>query len=266
MNRIIGSTIILFLLCQITNAQITGISASKVVAYTVINIPHNTVEFEPSFGSSWSSRQYDKDGNVVNLYNSPDSASVSSGLAWRITYGLFDKMEIGTSFSPSFSSVSWSTKYMVIGNDKYGFSIMAGMTNPLGNRVYNKSQRTANDVTSYGLGLIGSWFFTDQLSLDINTQFQNYSESVNGVSDGDFFFSADIGNYILNNKILLLASFSHQRSTYPTLTQKKWTFSPGVSIEYANNFLVVVNGSFDFAGRNIFKQHGFGIALTTFLN
>jgi len=240
------SGILLFNACVLF-AQIGGISASKVAAFCVDPIDNHQVEFEPSYGIQTSKQFWDENGEVQDLYNSADSVELSSGLMWRISYGLLDdKMEVGISFSPDLSSFNWGTKMTVFQQEKTAISLMAGLYMPLGSRAYDKRNPTADDLKSYGLGII-------------------YFKNIEGGSSMDYFFNAEVGKYVLDNQLLLIGGFGFQQYIIEEGNQQKWTFYPGISIEFAENFLVVFNGAFDFSGKNIAKTNGFGMALTTFL-
>jgi len=254
------------LISSFCKAQIGGISASKVAAFCVDPIDNHQVEFEPSYGIQTSRHYWDEKGNKQDLFNSTDSVELSSSLMWRISYGLLDdKMEVGISFSPDLSSFNWGAKMTVLQQEKIGISLMTGLYMPLGSRIFDKSAPSPDDVKSYGFGIINSWTFDETFSLDINIQFQDYFQQVDGVSEIDYFFNIEVGKYIMDNQLLLIGGFGYQQYNFEEGNQQKWTFYPGVSIEFAENFLVVFNGAFDFTGKNISKTSGFGMALTTFL-
>jgi len=179
---------------------------------------------------------------------------------------LDDKMEVGISFSPDLSSFNWGAKMTVWQKEKTAISLMAGLFTPMGSRIFDKSELNPDDVNSYGLGIINSWVFDETFSLDVNIQFQDYFQQVDGVSEWDYFLNVEVGKYIMENQLLLIGGFGYQQYDFQEGNQQKWTFYPGVSIEFAKNFLVVFNGAFDFSGKNISKTNGFGMALTTFLN
>jgi len=160
-------------------AQIAGISASKVAAPCVDPIDDHQVEFEPSYGIQTSKQFWDENGDLQDLYNSADSVELSSGLMWRISYGLLDdKMEVGISFSPDLSSFNWGTKMTVFQQEKTAISLMAGLYMPLGSRAYDKGNPTSDDLKSYGLGIINSWAFDETFSVDVNIQFQDYFKAM----------------------------------------------------------------------------------------
>jgi len=262
--------IILFMVTFMTSycqAQIGGISASKVAAFCVDPIDNHQVEFEPSYTIQSASYYWDENGDQQSIFNSSDSVEISSSLMWRISYGLLDdKMEVGISFSPDLSSFNWGAKATVWQQEKTSISLMTGLFTPLGNRIIDKSDRTPDDVMSYGFGVINSWVFTETFSLDVNIQYQDYLQNTEGISDIDYFFNIEAGKYVMKNRLLLIGGFGYQHYNFEENDQHKWTFYPGVSIEFAENFLVVFNGAFDFRGKNMAKTSGFGMALTTFLN
>ena len=57
-------------------AQVSGISASKLATFNASAVGHKTIEFEPSFGSSFSTKFFNENGGIDNirlLYNAIDS-------------------------------------------------------------------------------------------------------------------------------------------------------------------------------------------------
>ena len=45
-----------------------------------------------------------------------------------------------------------------------------------------------------------------------------------------------------------------------------FTLNPGIAIEKAENFILVINSPFDLFGKNEYKTVGFGLALTIILD
>ena len=81
------------------SAQVGGISGSKISSYTVDVVDHHKVEFEPAFYHFKSSKRWDENSTLKNFASNADSVKWVTGLNFRITYGLLDKLEIGADFS-----------------------------------------------------------------------------------------------------------------------------------------------------------------------
>lgn len=245
---------------QISFCQITGISGSKISAFSYDPIPKNIVEFEPTFNITSSDQIWDNDSNLTDL----DSASVSSSLCWRITYGMTDNIEVGLSVPSDVSAGGLGIKAYLYGDDVFNLTAMAGTNIALGNRIYDKDNPSIDDLSTYGLGLVGSLVFDEKRSIDINFQVQDYFKNdIEGIPTSSYFFNADYGGRGWNDKLLFILGSGYQFNKIDDVTQSKWTLFPGVSIEFAENYLIVMNTSFDFAGKNMEKQFGFSLSLTT---
>lgn len=245
---------------QISIGQIAGISGSKISAFSYDPIPKHKVEFEPTFNITRDNKFWNEDSELMDL----DSFVVSSSLCWRITYGLSDNIEVGLSVPSNVSNGSLGIKAYLYGGDVFNLTAMAGTNIALGNRVYDKDNPSIDDLSNYGLGLVGSLVFDEKRSIDINFQIQDYFKNdVDEVPTSSYFFNADYGGRALNENLLFILGSGYQFYKTDELTQSKWTLYPGISIEYAKNYLIVINTSFDLTGKNMEKQFGFSLSLTT---
>ena len=98
-KKIIFSSVLL-LLVLIMNAaysQVAGISASKIGTFCFGTVPAKDLEFEPSFSFGKTSQTWNSESKLQNKFANGDSIETISGLAFRCTYGLTDKLEIGMS-------------------------------------------------------------------------------------------------------------------------------------------------------------------------
>jgi len=252
--------VLIIILCSFFNAnsQITGISASKISSFTARVIPKDAAEFELNYGVNHSRKLWDQDGNTQSLYRSEDSINVSTTYGIRVAYAFTEKFELGAFVSPS--SSNWSTKLNLMDKERFSFALMAGINLPFGNVVNDKRNRQASQVRSYGFGLISSHDLSDDASIDINLQLQDYMASAPGLTDQDKFFSIDYGQYVHNGTILLIASFAYQHSSAPGGNQTALSFNPGISFEMNPKFPIAVNGTFGLSGKNMQKVNGFNVA------
>lgn len=240
------------------SSQITGVSASKVSSFSARMINKDVAEFELNYGVNHSSQSWDQNGDLQSLYMSDDSTSVSTTFGFRIAYAFTSKFELGGFFTSS--SSNWSAKLNLVDQDKLAFSLIAGVYLPFGNLVIDKNNRQSSQVRSYGLGVASTYEFNDVSSIDFNLQVQDYFSSAPGLTNSDRFMSLDYGHYIRNNTILLVAAFVYQHSLATGGNQTGLSFTPGVSLEMNPNFIMLINGSFGFAGQNMQKSNGFNVA------
>jgi hypothetical protein len=95
---------------NIVRSQVGGISGSKLAAYCVDVVDHKKLEFEPAFFHARSKKQWDGQGNLNDLYETPDSVRYRTGLYFRFTYGLWDKLEIGGQVSIEQAISNWGVR------------------------------------------------------------------------------------------------------------------------------------------------------------
>lgn len=241
--------------------QINGISASKIGSFNARTLDPYVAEFEPNYGITHTKEQWDADGNLIPLYQSRDSVSIASMLAFRVAYSFSHTFEVGAFLSSS--SSNWAAKYNFLNKEKYALGLMAGVTLPFGaTTVIDRNNLQASQVRSYGLGLIGTIDFNENSSIDMNIQIQDYFSSADGLSQSDRFFSIDYGHYINQQTILLAASLGYQHSSLEVGSQEVVTFSPGISFEMNPRYFIVANGSFSLSGKNSQKSNGFNVAWT----
>ena len=110
----------------IAKAQVGGISGSKLDAYCVDVVDHHKIEFEPAFFHFSSRATWDDDGHLEDIYGSSDSVFHNTGINFRFTYGLWDKLEIGASISTDLQVSNWGARYILYQNNKVGVAVIAG--------------------------------------------------------------------------------------------------------------------------------------------
>ena len=95
------------------SAQIGGLSASKLDAFCAGIVNKNKIEFEPAFYHFSGNKYWNNKRHLENRFNTPDSIWNVSGMQFRFTYGLFDRLEVGVSLPVNASVTSWGIKYIV---------------------------------------------------------------------------------------------------------------------------------------------------------
>lgn len=257
---------ILLLFSLKINAQVSGLSNSKLGVYNAGVISNHNVEFEPAFFHIVSKKTWDENGHLNDGYGSSDSAFHSTGLNFRFTYGLWDKLEIGTSISTDLQMSNWGLKYLVFSKNKIGLAILAGANIPFGNKVVDKSVRLADNITSVGGGGVITAQFSDKLSVDFAAQYMAFIQTTSEKHHGSYYINSEVGYYILNGKLQLIAGMGYQHSGFDTFTSSTLTFYPGVTIETGNNYVIVIGAPFDIYGRNSTRNNSFAVALTLTFN
>ena len=263
MNRKILLSFIFTLFYSLNSfSQIGGVSASKISAINYLPIPEKTVEFEPTINLFNSSSFFDNNGNTISI----DTATASSALNWRITYGVTENFEVAVGFPSNMQGGNASMKTYLFQKDILHVGAMLGFYFPWGNRTYDKNNLTVNDIGNYGFGLISSLEWNDKNSTDINVQVQNNFQANDQLPTNTYFINIDHGLYSKNGKVLWIMGSGYQYAKLNEQIQSKLTLYPGVALEHAENFILVLATSFDVAGKNNSKNIGFGMSLTTMID
>jgi hypothetical protein len=265
MNTNIKYFILLLLLPVLSGkafSQIGGLSGSKLISYTVDVVDDKKIEFEPAFYHFSSSQYWDADGNLQNLYSTPDSVRNATGMGFRFTYGMFDKLEIGMSFSTDFSMSAFGLRYIVLQKKKSAIALMGGLNLPLGNNTFDKRVRLAENTPATGLGAVASFNFSQNLSLDVNAQYMFFLSNTADNDKGKISLSADAGYYVFDHTLQFVAATGFSSIKNTTGNHMVLTFDPGFTVETGKNFIIVMGFPFDVYGKNEAKNRGFTFALT----
>lgn len=252
---ILTSSMILF-------GQIGGVSNSKLSSLNIEPIGHHHVEFEPSVFHAVSHKNWDNSGNLIDLYGSADSVFKNTGLAFRFTYGLWDKLEIGGSISTDLALTNLGAKYKFWANNKMGFAAVMGANIPLGNKAIDKTIRLSENLTSIGGGIIYSVIFNEDLSMDATAQYLFFAEKTKENHKGSYYINADIGYFVFKHQLQLIAGLGYQSSAFESFNSNTLTMYPGVTINTGRRYVIIFQAPFDIAGKNALKNAGFVFSLT----
>ncbi len=250
----------ILLLPWFLNAQIGGVAGTKINAINHKAIETGKAEFEPNYGITWTKSTWDDEGNTLDFFGSPDSILVEGSMSLRMAYALDDRWEVGAFIANEFSN--WSFKYALLTEEKLGVGLQAGLNMPYGIQTIDKNNKSADQLSTYIMGVSGTYEFSESFSVDANLQWQNYFDKAAEAPNSDVFMYVDAGKYLGDSKVLLMASISYQYSNFDILDQNKFTFYPGIAFEMKDNFFIVLNGAFDLTGKNIEKTSGFAAAWT----
>ena len=264
-KKIIFSIVLLLLVLIMNTAysQVAGISASKIGTFCFGTVPAKDLEFEPSFSFGKTSQTWNSESKLQNKFANGDSIETISGLAFRCTYGLTDKLEIGMSAPADVSGVSWAVKYIVYQNEKSGVAAISGVNMPLGNKVYDKTSNDPHNISSFAGGICVSYKFNEKLFLDFDLQGQRLLINVKDNNHFDLFLNSDIGYYIKEHAQLICGlsyfnNFYHDSYSDNSLLN----IHPGISYETGENFLIIISSPIGLYGKNIDQSYGINIAFT----
>lgn len=245
----------------ILTAQIGGLSGSKLVSLCVDVVDHHKLEFEPLVGFSSTNQFWNSSGKLKRSFSTLDSVSYSSELSFRITYGLFNSMEIGVAFPADGSYSNWGIRYILADNDAISFAIIAGLNIPTSNDVHNSKIYTENNTNQYGIGGVSTAEINENFSVDATIQYNYYSNTLENSLSSLFSISTDAGHYFYDKQLQVIAAINYQKYN-SDLGAYLFTFTPGVTVETGDSYIIILYSSFDIMGENIEKSNTVGLGLT----
>lgn len=250
------------------SAQVGGISASKLATICTETVQYKSIEFEPMFAVSYTNQSWDGEGKLHSLFSSPDSTMVTSEFGFRFSYGAFKNLEIGVAAPADMSGLSLGTKFRLSLGEKYCCALLAGLNLPLGNKVFSKNTHYSDVTPSVAAGLVFSLnLIEEKLCIDFDAQYQKYVKELEDRHLGDIFLNSDIGYFVTEN-IQLVAGINYSETRFEQSLNNcsLLTLNTGITLECAENFILVLNAPFDLIGKNNYKSKGFGMALTIIIN
>ena len=255
--------IIIFIVTSFAaSAQIGGLSSSKLSSLSADVVNGNNMEFEPGFRSSRSNKVFDADGNTQNMFSTTDSVKHITGMAFRFTYGLWDKLEIGMSVSTDLSLVNIGTKYEFFNEDKLQVAAIAGLNVPMGNNTVDNSIRATSNVMQAGFGAVASYNFSDRLSADFTAQYAHFIKPTIDNNTGGLYLNGDVGYYFFDNKFKLISGFAFYSINNDIGSHQAFTIYPGFTIESGKDYFIACSVPFDVYGKNEDKTFAFNFTLT----
>jgi len=243
---VIKDILCLFGIATINFAQVAGISGTKLLTPNAKTLEQGSFDFEPSFSVIRAARYFDGNGDTEKLGSNIKTSEVS----FRITLGLFNNFELGTSFPSVLKEVYLGTKFNFFNNGTSAFALSVGGTLPTD---------SSNHKYSYGFGFIASHFITESFSFD---GLISYSK-INGAQEYDHIinYGLSFGYFIVNAVQLIteLNGFSTYRESFHS---KKISIIPGLTYLFSKNLLIVFGTQIDLWGNNELSGTNYFTAFT----
>lgn len=244
-------------------AQTGGLSASKLATLCAGTVPAKTIEFEPAFAVFFSDKMWNKSRKLEPVFAQSDSIAINSAFGFRFTYGFFENFEAGISLPVNFESFSLGIKYKLPWKVKmFNLGLLAGVNMNLGNkRVYGKI-KFVNQHLSFPLGIVLSYHNGKKFGFDTDVQYQfSANNKIN-----DLFINADIGYYITENiQPVIGLNYVSNNFKENKLCSDLMIINPGITIENAKNFILVISFPYGILGKNVMKPNGISFALTVLI-
>lgn len=228
-------------------SQISGISASKLVVINTETVPKNKIEFEPAFNFSISNS---------------DSLQTNSNFGFRFTYGLNDKTEIGISLPINMNGVNWGIKYHAIDIRRLSLGIIAGIENTLFVNNFTEADLPVF-FKSYATGFTSTYQISNKLSIDFDSQVQSHFHY--SKQDFHLFINSELG-YFIKDGLQLAGGFQYGNNPLFYSPENSLIFNSGLTVEKAENFILVLNFPYQFKIKQSNASIGFAMALTILID
>lgn len=252
---------------QLFYAQVGGLSASKLAALCVETVPVKSIEFEPAITYSITNKHWDNSSKLLFDFQNNDTLNSSAELGFRMTYGVLKNLEAGISFPVNMRTVQFGLKYKLpVKYKKIQLGIFAGANFFTGKGVKIKNKNSIKNTDTYVSGLILSYQVLKNLSMDFNFEYQHLTKSVVEKHDHDIILNTDIGYYINDIQLVLGLNYIQSNFTLADYSYYSLSLNPGVTIERAKNFILVLNFPYDIHGKNTCKSFGCALALTIMID
>ena len=238
--------------------QVGGISGSKLCVPSFDIIPKGSVEFEPSLMIFRADNMFNNNGSLETL----SGENVSSDLAFRITTGITNSLEIGASFTTSVDQVQVGAKYAFPFNSGGGFSLMTGVSIPAGNKFIPDSLKDRNDFYTASIGGILSIVPMESLYIDGAA---SYTGALGSSSQNILNYGASVGYFVTEDfqPIIELSGYSNLGDKY---NFAKLSLNYGMTIVITKKLLVVIGSQIDLTGKDEEKGVGYFSAFTITIN
>lgn len=229
--------ILITVLSYVSSAQIVGLSASKLSAFSANSVETNKLEIESGFGFTWSRMQWDQDGTRKDFFPNNDSIMISSSGYARVTYGLNKNSELGAfiDFSGDFAGIGY--KHSIYKKNDFSTSVFGGLNfSPLSNNIVLSNY--PKNYMGLGLGVISSSKISNNLFWDINLQYFNHGGLKK--DNGEAYINSDFG-FFAKEHIQLIAGifYSNNFNNNNDLERMKTGFSTGIAFEKTENLYII---------------------------
>lgn len=247
------TTFTLCCLCKMCFGQVAGVQTDMFNAFNATTIDPGSMELEPTYSYARALGFFDQAGD----YQDYAGIEIFSALTFRVAYGINENWEVGANVSTAFNQLSISTKYHLLGNNKFGLGLLGGINSD----ITNGPRALSSLNRQYILGLASHYHFSEVFFINTSFQYQDGQDYIGN----DYFLNSEVAFYISDELMLIaglgLSSFSNSELTNANVL----SLFPGFNLE-KRMFNIALQGQFDLLGKNINSSTGISISITQLLN
>lgn len=245
-----------------SNAQVSGISGSKLNACCTDVVDHKKLEFEPEVYFNHSNSYWNNKQDLLATYQSPDSLTTNNGMYVRMTYGIWNRFELGVNIDSDLTEFGLGAKGIVFQNGKTDFALIGGLNSSLSLISINKNADLSGVDYSYGGGFVTSITSGEYFSVDLSAQYMlPFSKNVGSYLLAQYY-NVDVGYYIHQKQFQPIVAIGYSTiQVNNTIRSELLSLSHGFSLE-KENYIFVACLNNDIWGKNSIKNSGGFFALT----
>lgn len=256
----INLILVIILLITVKNpAQVGGLSATKLTLQSATVLSSGEFEFEPAFNVMNSKSWFGDNGKIADI----NGSNVASALDFRITAGVAEGLEIGSSISSTIEEIIFGAKYLFYDNSKSSFALTGGVVLPAGNKFVADSLLSIENTFSFSVGPVFSLNLTENNSLDITLVYTTNLES-NALPD--VFYSGIGWGYMLRENLQLVLEVAGYACVDNKICSGKLSLFPGITYDITESFSFAFGVQHDLVGKNEENHFGYFGAFTIFFN
>lgn len=253
------TTLLILLIVTQVYSQISGISANKLTVQSASVVGKGAIEFEPAFTVMNSKSYFDESGNLLKH----NGINTFSSMDFRITAGITDNLEFGTSIPSTIEEVVFGAKYLVYEDTKFSFALSSGVELPAGNKFVADSLAFFENIFTAAIGPVFTYNFSESSSLDFTFVFT----SALGSKDFSDVLYGGIGwGYLIRDNLQFVAELAGYACLDKKICSGKLSLFPGITYDITENFSFALGFQHDLLGKNEENNFGYFGAFTISFN
>ena len=240
-------------------AQVGGLSATKLTLQSATVLSAGEFEFEPAFNVMNSKSWFGDNGNVADISGS----SVASALDFRVTAGVAEGLEIGSSISSTIEEIIFGAKYLFYDNSQTSLALTGGVVLPAGNKFVADSLLSTENAFSFSIGPVFSLNLSERNSFDITLV---YTTNLESNILPDVFYGGIGWGYMLRENLQLVMEVAGYACVDNKICSGKLSLFPGITYDITDSFSFAFGIQHDLLGKNEENHFGYFGAFTISFN
>lgn len=243
-------------------AQVGGLSLSKIGTTDANTLLRNTLQIESAINVYRIKKYFTESGRKLDVFPARDSVMIESDLRYRLTFGLFDRLEIGMSAPYDITNLSMGLAYQILNAHSARISAIAGINTNTKQEHYHVTNKLYSEASAVAVGFACTFIMLEDFSIDISNEYQLSLEETIDEHKIDYFLDFDMG-YFLLPVLQTCAGGSLFYSSFENKDMDRCSggINLGFTFEPTEKINFKLNSPLTLLGKNMKVQRGFGFAL-----